>query len=105
LIFIIGIIQSGLIHKPSEGKEYTLMTDINVGKSGMGVGMIIIGLITIGIAALGLLQSRCPKSSIGTLLYIIGAGLFGFILLIIGFVMAGFVGETMFQDMKDRMCL
>jgi len=94
LIFILGFIQSSLIHKPSQGKEYTLLT-VDVGITGIRVDLIFLGIITVGIGALGLLQAR-RKDLITTMCYILNTGCFGIILLILGYLMAGFIADTMF---------
>ena len=102
LIFLIGCIQSGEIHAPE--KVYEMIPDgFDVSQKTMGVGMIMLGIFCVALAIFGYQQSTCP-APLSTLFYIIFAGLFAFILIIIGMVLGGFAGDTMFMEIKDNLC-
>jgi len=73
----------------------------------MGVGLIILGMATIALGVIGLMaarfQNECCKKFF-TLAYIIAAGVFAFILIIIGLVLGGFAGDTMFLEIRNKLC-
>merc|ERR1711998_103268 len=71
--------------------------------SGFGVPLIILGIFCVCLGILGCCMSSC-KGPISTTLFIIFAGIFAFILLIIGAIMAGFVGDKFFNNIKRQMC-
>lgn len=69
----------------------------------MGVGMILLGIFCIVLALIGFLQAKCA-GMMTTLGYITFAGLFATILIIIGMVLGGFAGDTMFLEIKIGLC-
>lgn len=101
LIFLIGCIQSGQIHAPA--KVYDYIPDFDVSQKTMGIGMIMLGMFCIALGIIGLLQAKCA-GVLTTLGYVIFAGLFAFILIIVGMVLGGFAGDTMFVELRDKLC-
>lgn len=69
----------------------------------MGVGMILLGIFCIVLALIGFMQARC-QGAMTTIGYIIFAGLFATILIIIGMVLGGFAGDTMFLEIRSGLC-
>jgi hypothetical protein len=70
----------------------------------MGVGMIMLGIFCIALAIVGILYRNQCSGAMTLLIYFIFAGIFAFILFIIGCVLGGFAGDTMFNEIKDNVC-
>ena len=65
--------------------------------------MILLGIFCVALAVFGFMQTSCG-GPFSTLFYIIFAGLFAFILIIIGMILGGFAGDTMFLEIKKSLC-
>jgi len=100
VVGVIGVLQTEFIPDPK--KKHTLV-DISMESSGFGVPLIILGLFCLFLGILGCCLSKC-QGCISTTLFIIFAGVFAFVLIIVGAIMAGFVGDKFFNRIKRQAC-